>query len=80
MNLPQLVLFFGTGQITYKLFMFDAPTEEIILHGFMRAYGSQEGSQSSRDAAERVGEALANALRQREMVSPVSQSGRAGGD
>ena len=38
MNLLQLVLFFGTGLITYKLFMFGAPTEEIILDGFMRAY------------------------------------------
>lgn len=54
MNLLQLVPFFGTGQITYKLFTFGAPTEEIIFHGFMRAYGFQEGSQSSRDAAERT--------------------------
>ena len=31
MNLLQLVLLFGIGLITYKLFTFSAPTEEIIL-------------------------------------------------
>ena len=65
------VPFFGTGLITYKLFTFGAPTEEIILDGFMRAYRSQGHSESSRDTAGRAGEALANALRQREMESPV---------
>lgn len=61
MNLLQLVLFFGTGLITYKLFAFSAPTEEIILDKFVKAYRPQ--ASSSRDIAERVGETLGNALR-----------------
>ena len=60
MNLLQLVLFFGTGLITYKLFTFGAPVEEIILDGFMKAYRSQGGS--SGNTAGGVGEALASAL------------------
>ena len=61
MNLVQLVLIFGTGLITYKLFTFHAPTEEIILDGFMREYNSR-GSPLG-DAARGIGQALANALR-----------------
>ena len=61
MNLLQLVLFFGTGLITYKLFTFGAPTEEIILDRFMRAYRSH--GKPSGDTAGGIGEALANLLR-----------------
>ena len=62
MNLLQLVLLFGTGLITYKLFTFNAPTEEIILDRFMKAYNSSS-SPSSGDTAGGIGRALANALR-----------------
>ena len=62
MNLLQLVLFFGTGLITYKLFTFSAPTEEIILDRFMKAYRPHDQSRSSGDTAGGVGEALADAL------------------
>ena len=62
MNLLQLVLFFGTGLITYKLFTFGAPVEEIILDRFMRAYRPRDQSHSSGDIAGGVGEALADAL------------------
>ena len=76
MNLLQLVLFFGTGLITYKLFTFSAPVEQIILDGFMRAFRSH-GSPSG-DTAGAVGGALANALRKCnssiEMKSPVNNS------
>ena len=61
MNLLQLVLFVGTGLITYKLFTFNAPIEEIILDKFVKAYRPQ--ASSSRDVAERVGETLGDALR-----------------
>ena len=61
MNLLQLVLIFGTGLITYKLFTFSAPIEEIILDRFVKAYRPQ--ASSSRDIAERVGETLGNALK-----------------
>ena len=61
MNLLQLVLFFGTGLVTYKLFTFSAPMEEVILDKFVKAYTPQ--ASSSRDIAERVGETLGNALR-----------------
>ena len=60
MNLLQLVLFFGTGLITYKLFTFSASIEEIILDKFVKAYRPQ--ANSLRDIAERVGETLGNAL------------------
>ena len=61
MNLLQLVLFIGTGLITYKIFTFSAPIEEIILDKFVQAYRPQ--ASSSRDVAEIVGETLGNALR-----------------
>ena len=62
MNLLQLVLFFGTGLITYKLFTFSAPTEEIILDRFMKAYRPHDQNISPSDIAGGVGEALADAL------------------
>ena len=61
MNLLQLVLFFGTGLITYKLFTFSTPMEEVILDKFLKAYNPQDSS--SKDVAERVGETLGNALK-----------------
>ena len=64
MNLLQLVLFFGTSLITYKLFTFSAPIEKIILHKFAKAYKPQ--ASSTKDAAEVVGDALGTAMRRLE--------------
>ncbi len=73
MNLLQLVLIFGTGLITYKLFTFNAPTEEIILDRFIRAYNSH-GNNPSGDTAGGIGRALANALRQFDESAPGEYS------
>lgn len=65
MNLLQLVLFFGTGLITYKLFTFSAPREEIILDKVMKAYKSQKSSSEDADYEDLdgIGEILADALK-----------------
>ena len=64
MNLLQLVIFFGTGLITYKLFRFSAPREERILDKFMKAFKSQKDSKD-RDCEDLdgIGEVLAGALK-----------------